>query len=175
MARMLAIGLSVIGWVAVAKAGPPSALPTRTITPAVAVDSTPFIEITPAPVVAAPQKVTPAVPIGQLVVIAPAPQAQVLQPAPGNVVLAPAPVVQVAPPPARRCPCEQIRPGRVWLTDNRPILIDDRFRYEPRIRDIRYATPSSTLPGSGLGAPDTINVIPPYRARDGYFRFFDMR
>lgn len=92
---------------------------------------------------------------------------------------APAPVVvKTIPGPVttQPCPCEQtVRPGRVWLTGSRPILIDDHFRYEPRIRDIRYSTPSSTLPGSGLGAPDTLFVLPPYQARDGYFRIFDRR
>src|SRR5262249_30031889 len=70
---------------------------------------------------------------------------------------APAPVVvRAAPGPvvAQPCPCEQtVRPGRLWLTGGRPILIDEHFRYEPRIRDIRFASPSSTLPGTGLGAP----------------------
>jgi hypothetical protein len=90
----------------------------------------------------------------------------------------PAPViVRTIPGPATQpCPCEQtVRPGRAWLPGCRPILIDDHFRYEPRIRDIRYSMPSSTLPGTGLGAPDTLFVLPPYQARDGYFRIFDRR
>ena len=52
-------------------------------------------------------------------------------------------------------------------------VIDCKDRYEPRIRDIRFAPASSTLPGSGLGAPDTLFVLPPYR--DGYIRLFETR
>src|SRR4051812_413143 len=105
MARVLAIGLSVIGWVAGANAGPPSALPTRTVTPVGAIDPAPFVDSSPAPMVVVRQTAP--------VVNAPAPQVlqpapQVLQPAPANVVLAPAPVVQAAPQPAHRCPCEQV-------------------------------------------------------------------
>jgi hypothetical protein len=72
---------------------------------------------------------------------------------------------------SHQLPC--CRPGRVWLAPNRPIFFEDKFRYEPRIRDIRFAPMSSTLPGTGLGAPDTMSVIPSHR--DGYFRMFQFR
>ena len=59
------------------------------------------------------------------------------------------------------------------MIGGRPIVIDCKDRYEPRIRDIRFAPASSTLPGTGLGAPDTLFVLPPYR--DGYIRLFETR
>jgi hypothetical protein len=94
------------------------------------------------------------------------------------VVVKPAPVVVNAAPTAiaaQPCPCEKAaRPGRVWLSGWRPVVTDDPFRYEPRIRDIRFAPQSSTLPGAGLGAPDTLFVLPP-SYHPGYFRVFDRR
>jgi hypothetical protein len=89
-----------------------------------------------------------------------------------------------AAPPNASCGCgpstakrvwKPWRPQRLWLTADRPIYMDeDKFRYEPRIRDIRFAPMSSTLPGGAMfGAPDTLPVIPAYR--DGYIRFFSFR
>jgi len=111
--------------------------------------------------------------------IVPAPvPSQVIRADGTPIVVNPAPVVvhatptTIAPSP---CPCEKcVRPGRVWLSGWRPVVVDDPFRYEPRIRDIRFAPQSSTLPGSGLGAPDTLFVLPP-SYRPGYFRVFDRR
>ncbi|HVJ83338.1 MAG TPA: hypothetical protein VNC50_19895 [Planctomycetia bacterium] len=62
---------------------------------------------------------------------------------------------------------------RLWRVDGRPVMADDLYRYEPRVRDARFSPVSSTLPGSGLGAPDTIPVLPLYR--NGYFRLFNTR
>src|SRR5688500_14572969 len=74
--------------------------------------------------------------------IVPAPvPSQVVRADEPPVVVKPAPVVvQGAPPPiaAQPCPCEKaVRPGRTWLQGWRPVVVDDPFRYEPRIRDIR--------------------------------------
>jgi hypothetical protein len=168
MLRALAVGLSFLGFVEGSFAGPPSALPTRKPSP------------TPPP--------TQVVPIAnESPVVVQAPPVQQIAPVPVTPI-APAPVYHATPIPVQQavpsptpaiahpCPCERtVRPGRAWLTGGRPVLIDDRFRYEPRIRDIRYSMPSSTLPGAGLGAPDTLFVLPPYQARDGYFRLFDTR
>jgi len=189
MLRTCTVGLSFLGFAAGLQAGPPSAFPIRSHTvliPATSIDAAPVVmESVVQPPTSAPQAAAqPATPALQVV-----PQQQSIQqlrPAPQPVQQAtPIPVVQTTPTPiaaprtivAQPCPCCEptVRPGRVWLDGSRPVVIDDRFRYEPRIRDIRYAVPSSTLPGGSPSAIDTPFVIPNYRARDGYFRIFDLR
>ena len=107
---------------------------------------------------------------------APVPSRVVNAGTPVAVQQAPAAMIQQVPSRVVSQPCDcqkTIRPQRLWLIAGRPIVIDCKDRYEPRIRDIRFAPMSSTLPGSGLGAPDTLFVLPPYR--DGYIRLFETR
>lgn len=159
MLRTLAVGLSLLSGVSSAIAGPPaskpSAMPTRVVR-AAAQEST--------------QPKTPTVVhAGTPVVVQQAPTPIPAQPAPVVVQHAPGTVVQQ---PCNDCN-RAVRSGRIWMIDRRPIVIDCKDRYEPRIRDIRFAPASSTLPGTGLGAPDTLFVLPPYR--DGYIRLFETR
>jgi hypothetical protein len=159
MLRTLAVGLSLFGTIQGSFAGPPaaqsSALPKRVSRANYQVEVQPVA----------------------LTVVQPA--APVVRQEPAPVVVhhsPPGTVVHAAPPRpvAKPCDCERVvRPGRIWLVPDRPIVIDCKDRYEPRIRDIRFSPMSSTLPGSGLGAPDTLFVLPPYR--DGYIRLFETR
>ena len=59
-------------------------------------------------------------------------------------------------------------PGGWWRIGNRPIFCQEGYRFEPRVRDLRYAPGAATLPGGGMGQREALPVLPAYR--DGYFR-----